>query len=81
MTEEEVLFQEKALLIASYMTPNGSDTKNGDDHDDTLADKLRTRIQAIKKKNAGIISVKELFVHITLFSGQKRDNFFVNCDP
>jgi hypothetical protein len=55
MTEEEVLFQEKALLIASYMTPNGSDTKYGDDHDDTLAYKLRTRIQAIKKKNAGII--------------------------
>ena len=54
MREEEVRFQEKVLLTASYMTPNGSDTKYGDGHDDTLADKLRTRIQAIKKKNAGI---------------------------
>jgi hypothetical protein len=55
MREEEVRFQEKVLLTASYMTPNGSDTNYVEGHDDTLADKLRTRIQAIKKKNAGII--------------------------
>ncbi|MEN9829010.1 MAG: hypothetical protein RJA11_1626 [Bacteroidota bacterium] len=50
MTEEEVQFQEKALKTASYMTPNGSDTEYGDGHYDTILDKLRTRIQVIKKK-------------------------------
>ena len=54
MKEKEVRFQEKALKIASYITPNGSDTEYGDGHYDTFPDKLRTRIQAIKKKNAGI---------------------------
>ncbi len=49
------------------MTPIGNVTEYGDGHFDALDLKLRTRIQAIKKKKQAIISDKELFVHITLF--------------